>query len=165
MKNAIFPNSREILSKTPAAGLSSSVEPVPLPPKACASAFADHLDMGAATRRKFQEGSVGGGGISAAAGEGEGQIEDEVEETLKGDTHELRFVGRALSLVRAMVKLGVRLRPETAALAQRVCAGAGRMGAAIEVRQAAEEAEKRDEEAFLGGWRLREKRKRVLARY
>lgn len=103
--------------------------------------------------------------------------EDEKDENCgNGDTeavisgeNELRFAARALSIVRKMGKAGVRLRPETAALAQQVCARAGRMAAAIEIRQALEEqeAERRDKEESVGGgrWRLREKPQRTLARY
>lgn len=68
---------------------------------------------------------------------------------------EPRFAARALSLVKKMADAGIRLRRDTVALAQRACANSGRVGAAVEIRQVATDAEARQADEFLGQWRRR----------
>lgn len=68
---------------------------------------------------------------------------------------EPRFAARALSLVMKMADAGIRLRRDTVALAQRACANSGRVGAAVEIRQVAMDAEARQADEFLGQWRRR----------
>lgn len=165
-------------------------------PQACFSALADHLsvedktpcnkDHNASSNRangseqethseqhiiRHTNGNSTGNFLGKDESYSAGVTEEkscDMEAVVKGEK-ELRFAARAVSLVRKMGKAGVRLRPETAALAQQVCALAGRMGAVIEIRQALEEqeAERRDKEMSVGGgrWRLREKPQRTLARY
>lgn len=94
------------------------------------------------------------------AGEDEGRVtQQQATEDEDGKGEEERLAERALSLIRGMAEHGMLWKRETAALAQQVCVDAGRMTAAIEIRQLSAEAEVAAGGAnreFLGRWRRRD---------